>query len=1488
MALNSSARFKVVDLVCEGPIGGLATDDPYKSVFLNDIALAVEGEKTYKDKVNFDFFVGTSSQDRKLNNRRPGVVQTINTVTVGQEMGHSYQETLNPEDSQRIASKDARDYGQGSVFHKVANPEVASIQPILSVNALYSTSVEGVSRGILFPASLDIRTSVYDGDGKVVFEDYKLIKGIVTNGYQISLNEIDITPYKKPVTLRVHKRAQVRSNNNYNVPIYEQNRIALPADANHYFYINNNGVYTNRNGHKDDYLAKEAAFDVNVRSVRNHESPELFPFGNGRANSVTLTAVKEKVRTSIPYRFSAITSVHVNTEAFPQLPSRSYLIKGLLMRIPNNAVVRKDGSLYFPGNFDGSITSDLYWTTCPVAAWYEMATNTRFGAGLPHRNFSWIDLYPLCKYANERLLINSVTATYSTPFVDQNTGLANINIDRISHGFTTGDTIYVVFTSGPLSETNKTVYEFKVVATIPNTLAIGQNSYITDEGPNMSVHTQGGNCLISNKAEPRFAANMVIGSQAQAYEVLQDLASIFRGMTYWHQNAIQVTADHGEIGKVNGEPSVIEPVHLFTNANVTEDGFAYEGTGLSTRSTSTKVTYNDPENNYKPDFVCVEDTAARDKYGHREREVVGIGCTSRTQAIRMARWILASEQLSDTVIRFSTGLEGALVLPGQVFAVADEVRSGITNIAGRISAKHAVNQVKTDRDLSSFLNGLTGTPVVTMKCVIADGFVEEKTVDVNASKTNTYTDATTGKVRTIIVLTSGQSFSQAPIAGAAYSISYVDSAGSVSEEKYRCLGIEDNGDGTFAINGVKHDDSIYNTTDSNTFKVEKTITTSYSQKPDPPRNLKIIFRRVFIRNTMFYRAAFSYQRGAKGILTVTFCYITIGGTRVNTQTVYAQMSHTFELDRDIAAGEVVEFKVVQHGLNNKAVEASIVKEAPSQDVDEDLVTGIQTTLKLPDVGVEKKRGLAAYSSVFDREVGDANEKSDLTIEAEDAGRPQGLGVFPGVKNPVSIEDQDGNIAVRVSYSAPEQSELIGLEMQVRHTTEIISGEATNNQWNQARVLTTRDAASEETVFNLAWIPGTYMFRYRSVDSGTITYSPSVITRVAPEIEAHRSTSESSFTLPDSNPPPLFRTHRLLCQPFTTLDTANTGDSFEVVAIGSGQSQINTLRLKEIAGTGQFYVPVPGGVDNKILDLGDVFEIEVEAHVVTASLNDQDDSSYQVNLLVYKSDEPYYPEDQLFLMEDDGQILQENDFSLMDDVYVMGSLKPIRIAGRRIITGRRFRFAFLVQKLNAGADNANGVPIFKELEVRIYSRYRAKVVNEQISNDVFSIYDNYKTHEASFSPFAPAPAALKWVSPLGQYSSDNQLYVGEPLSGGPVTSSTVNMNVTQAVTGAVHGVKAMTEGVRYSIQQLDGVMTTGDWQDIGWTGTFPAVGDIFICKRRPRSGDSRVTVLAHTNNQAGVVPKGKHYTVGIFNGSTPIRCRYRIEVVGYGKAVFPNG
>lgn len=273
--------------------------------------------------------------------------------------------------------------------------------------------------------------------------------------------------------------------------------------------------------------------------------------------------------------------------------------------------------------------------------------------------------------------------------------------------------------------------------------------------------------------------------------------------------------------------------------------------------------------------------------------------------------------------------------------------------------------------------------------------------------------------------------------------------------------------------------------------------------------------------------------------------------------------------------------------------------------------------------------------------------------------------------------------------------------------------------------------------------------------------------------------------------------------------------------------------------------------------------------------------------MWTSDDPYYPEDELFLQEDDSKLLQEDDSDLQEDNYGLSSVSRV-IDGRAVVRARRFRFAFLFKKTNPAA-HPTTTPIIKEMEVRIYARYNVYRQTDQVSNDVFAIYDNYKTHENSFSPLAPTPAVMFYDNALGQYSSSNAINVGSTVvSTDTVASTSINMNVTQAVEGVTHGVKAMTEGVRYTINQLDSSMTTADWQDIGWTGTTPAVNDIFICKKRPRSGQARVTQKQHVDNTAGVVPKGKHYIIGIFNSSSqPIRCRYSYDAVGYGKTAFPN-
>jgi len=66
--------------------------------------------------------------------------------------------------------------------------------------------------------------------------------------------------------------------------------------------------------------------------------------------------------------------------------------------------------------------------------------------------------------------------------------------------------------------------------------------------------------------EPRFTCNLYLQTREQAYKVVQDMASIFRGMVYWSGGAITVTQD-----------APADPVYQFAPSNVVDGEFAYQG-----------------------------------------------------------------------------------------------------------------------------------------------------------------------------------------------------------------------------------------------------------------------------------------------------------------------------------------------------------------------------------------------------------------------------------------------------------------------------------------------------------------------------------------------------------------------------------------------------------------------------------------------------------------------------------------------------------------------------------------------------------------------------------------------------------------------------------------------------------------------------------------------------------------------------------------------
>ena len=328
--------------------------------------------------------------------------------------------------------------------------------------------------------------------------------------------------------------------------------------------------------------------------------------------------------------------------------------------------------------------------------------------------------------------------------------------------------------------------------------------------------------------EPRFACNVQVSSQAEAYTVLQDFASVFRGMMYWQSNVIQVTGDHGNLDGTD-----IAPVHIFSNSNVVGGVFSYSGSSLKTRSTSIRVRYSDPENFYKPNIVCVEDSALIEKYGYQVKEVLGFGCTSKHQARRMGLWMLKTEELDASTVTFSVGLEGALVFPGQVFAIQDELRAA-ARLSGRISSS-TTTTIVADQSIT-----LPSGTNPTLTCVLNDGTIESKAISSVSGTTVTVSSA----------------FSSAPLAQAIYSIS-TDSA---TEQKFRCLSVADNNDGTFAVVAAEFNDSIYDAAED-LADIDFEDVTTIDGKPSKPSDLSIDFQLIEKDGGITNRAIASWAAG---------------------------------------------------------------------------------------------------------------------------------------------------------------------------------------------------------------------------------------------------------------------------------------------------------------------------------------------------------------------------------------------------------------------------------------------------------------------------------------------------------------------------------------------------------------------------------------------------------------------------------------------------
>ncbi len=110
--------------------------------------------------------------------------------------------------------------------------------------------------------------------------------------------------------------------------------------------------------------------------------------------------------------------------------------------------------------------------------------------------------------------------------------------------------------------------------------------------------------------EPRFSCNLLINQRKEVYNVIQEMSSIFRGISYYGAGSLVLLQD---------KPS--DAQYTLGPANVVDGVFSYSGSSVRSRHTCATVAYQNYDDLGEVSFEYVEDADAVAKYGVNNKDI---------------------------------------------------------------------------------------------------------------------------------------------------------------------------------------------------------------------------------------------------------------------------------------------------------------------------------------------------------------------------------------------------------------------------------------------------------------------------------------------------------------------------------------------------------------------------------------------------------------------------------------------------------------------------------------------------------------------------------------------------------------------------------------------------------------------------------------------------------------------------------------------------
>ena len=351
---------------------------------------------------------------------------------------------------------------------------------------------------------------------------------------------------------------------------------------------------------------------------------------------------------------------------------------------------------------------------------------------------------------------------------------------------------------------------------------------------------------ITNTTEARFSTNIILNQKKDAYTLINDLCSVMNAMPFYGVGTLQISQDRPTDISTNTS----DPQYVFTNANVTANGFTYQGSGQRTKFTEVEVSYFDNDTqqiNYElittDQITALSDAVS--KFGRTRKTIKSFACTSRGQANRLGRWFLYSNLRECEVVNFTTTLEaGVIVRPSTIIGIADSMRAG-TRKGGRIKTGVSTTEIVVDRaGLDG--NDLSHETGSTLTVILPNG---------KASLPRTIQSI----IGTTITVSSAFEDDEGNTATPQSNSVYVIESPSVQLQTYRVLSVTEQNKFEYGIVATIHDTNKYAQVEDTTVAADpRVITTLIDEKPSPS-NLSAVEQIVVLNNRAVSKIFVSWQ-----------------------------------------------------------------------------------------------------------------------------------------------------------------------------------------------------------------------------------------------------------------------------------------------------------------------------------------------------------------------------------------------------------------------------------------------------------------------------------------------------------------------------------------------------------------------------------------------------------------------------------------------------